>query len=158
MAAFSMTVHKLILDRDQKRTQFQLVFHAICTDMKLLTLLLAASIYFVVPNTSRDILKKMHDHYYGKQFKTLTFNQTTENYRNDSLVKTSAWYEAIQYPNHFRIDFGDPHHGNGVIFSKDSAYNFRNGKLAKVTVNTDDLTFLLGGMYFYSFEKVLPYM
>jgi hypothetical protein len=79
----------------------------------------------------------------------------TENYRNDSLVKTATWYEAIKYPDNFRIDFGDIKSGNAVIFNKDSAYNFRNGKLSRVTINNNDLTFLLGGMYFYPFEDVL---
>lgn len=118
-------------------------------------LVLTSSLLFAPPKTSKDVLKRMYKKYYGHWFKTFTFNQTTENYRNDSLVKTSTWYEAIEYPTHFRIDFGDPKKGNGVIYSKDSAYNFRDGKLGKVTVNNDDLTFLLGGMYFYPFDSVL---
>ena len=124
--------------------------------MKLVTLLVFGSLMlFTPPNTSRDVLKLMHDRYAGKWFTTFTFNQTTQNYRNDSLIRTSTWYEAIKYPTNFRIDIGEPKNGNAVIFSKDSAYNFRNSKLVKVTTNSDDLTFLLGGMYFYSFDSVL---
>src|SRR3978361_1176730 len=105
-------------------------------------------------NTSTDVLKKMYDRYGGKWYKTFHFVQTTENYRNDSLVRTSTWYEAVIFPDKFRIDFGDLKNGNAVIYNKDSAYNFRNNKLVRVTPNDDDLTFLLGGMYFYSFDTV----
>ncbi len=124
--------------------------------MKLTTIFLfSAMIFFAPPNSSKEVLKKMHDKYAGKWYTTFTFNQTTENYSNDSLIKTATWFEAIKYPDNFRIDFGDPKNGNAVIFTKDSAYNFRNGKLGRVTTNTDDLTFLLGGMYFYPLDAVL---
>jgi hypothetical protein len=109
---------------------------------------------FSKTNNSNDVLKKMCDRYGGKWYKTFHFIQTTENYRNDSLVRTSTWYEAIIFPDKFRIDFGDLKNGNAVIYNKDSAYNFRNNKLVRVTVNDDDLTFLLGGMYFYPFDSV----
>jgi hypothetical protein len=116
--------------------------------------LLSQFTFFGQPKTSTEVLKKMHDTYSGKWYSSFTFNQTTENYRNDSLVKTATWYEAIKYPDNFRIDFGDPKDGNAVFFNRDSTYNFRKGKLGRVTANNDDLTFLLGGMYFYPFDSV----
>ena len=122
--------------------------------MKLLPVLLFPFL-FTGNNNSKDVLKKMYDRYSGKWYKTFTFNQTTENYRNDSLMRTATWNEYIQYPANFRIDIGDPKNGNSVIFNADSAYNFRNGKLVRVTENNNDLTFLLGGMYFYPFDSVL---
>ena len=123
--------------------------------MKLIAISLLFTSFFYTPQNSKDILKKMHNRYAGKWYSSFTFNQTTENYRNDSLIRTATWYEAIQYPDKFRIDFGDTKSGNAVIFTKDSTYNFRNGKLGRVTINNDDLTFLLGGMYFYPFESVV---
>ncbi len=101
-----------------------------------------------------DVLKQMYKRYDGKWQANFTFNQTTENYRHDSLIRTSTWYEAIVYPDKFRIDFGDRKEGNAVIYNKDSAYNFRKGKLVRTSVNDDDLTFLLGGMYFYPLDTV----
>ena len=103
---------------------------------------------------AEDVLRDMHKRYSGKWYKSFTFNQTTEQYRNDSLVKTSTWYEAISFPGKFRIDFGDKHDGNAVIYLEDSVYSFRKGKLIRTTFNDDDLTFLLGGMYFYPFDTV----
>ena len=103
---------------------------------------------------AEDVLRDMHKRYAGKWYKSFTFNQTTEQYRNDSLIKTSTWYEAINFPDKFRIDFGEKKEGNAVIYLKDSVYYFRKGKLAHAGFNDDDLTFLLGGMYFYSFDTV----
>ena len=124
--------------------------------MKLLTAASFFIYYFFAPlQNSTKVLKKMYERYHNKWQSTFTFIQTAENYRNDSLVKTSTWYEAIKYPDNFRIDFDDTKSGNAVIFKKDSAYNFRKGKLYKITSNDNDLTFLLGGMYFYPFDTVL---
>ena len=67
----------------------------------------------------------MHDRYAGKWYRTFSFSQTTEIYRNDSLKRSETWYENIKFPNNFRIDFGDPDSGNAVIFKNDSSYLFR---------------------------------
>ena len=107
------------------------------------------------PGTSEDLLKQMYDRYHNKWFRTLTFSQTTESYRHDSLIKTSTWYETIMYPDKFRIDFGEKKDGNAVVFRNDSVYDFRKGKLTRSTPYKNDLTFLLGGLYFYSFNEVL---
>lgn len=124
--------------------------------MKLISIIiLSAFVHSVVNNDSKDVIKKMYDRYGGKWFSTFTFVQTTENYRNDSLIKTSTWYEAVMYPDNFRIDFGDIKDGNAVIFKKDSAYSFHDGSLKKVSSNTDNLTFLLGGMYFFPYDSII---
>ncbi|MEP6583242.1 MAG: hypothetical protein ABJA90_03200 [Ginsengibacter sp.] len=107
---------------------------------------------------SKDILKKMHDRYADRWYTTLRFNQTTEIYENDSLKRKETWYENIKFPTDFRIDFGNPDSGNAIIFKKDSSYLFKNGKRVGVRRDENDLTFLLGGMYFYPFEEVLSKM
>ena len=117
----------------------------------LLTVITLGS--FSGAKNAEDVLREMHNRYAGKWYRNFTFTQTTEQYRNDSLVQTSTWYEAISFPDKFRIDFGEKEDGNAVIYLKDSVYNFRKGKLMRTTYNDDDLTFLLGGMYFYSFDS-----
>ncbi|MGH2564539.1 MAG: hypothetical protein ACRDE5_08500, partial [Ginsengibacter sp.] len=107
---------------------------------------------------SIEVLKKMYDRYSGKWYKTFSFNQTTEVYRNDSLKRTEIWYENIEFPNNFRIDFGNPDSGNAVIFKNDSSYLFKKSQKADVRPDNDDLLFLLGGMYFYSFNDVIAKM
>jgi hypothetical protein len=96
----------------------------------------------------------MHDRYAGKWYHTLTFTQTTEMYRNDSLRTTQTWHEFIRFPDRFRMDFGPADSGNAVIFRGDSAYRYRNGQLRSSTVNNNEgLIFLLGGMYFYPLDQ-----
>src|SRR5579862_2256407 len=102
---------------------------------------------------SEKVLHQMYDRYSGKWYRTFTFVQKTENFRNDSLVKTSTWYEAVMFPDKFRIDFGDLKNGDAVIFAHDSAFNFHAGVLKSRNADHNDLTFLLGGLYFYPFVK-----
>lgn len=99
-------------------------------------------------------LQKMYKQYAGKWYRTFTFTQTTERYRNDSLQNEQTWYEACIFPDRFRIDFNVPDSGNAVIYKNDSSYNFRRGKLRAARKEENDLIFLLGGMYFYSYEAV----
>ena len=115
-----------------------------------------ACVVFVLSgtNNSEDVLQKMYNQYAGKWMQTFTFDQTTEMYRSDSLIKTAEWHEAIVYPDKFRIDFGDVKDGNAAIFTTDSIYSFRNGKPVHTSANDDDLTFILGGMYYYAFDSV----
>jgi outer membrane lipoprotein-sorting protein len=123
--------------------------------MKIIYLLFAISVCSFSGNKNAEgVLHDMHNRYAGKWYKRFTFNQTTEQYRNDSIVKTSTWYEAIIFPDKFRIDFGDKKDSNAVIYLRDSVYSFRRGKLVRKAFNDDDLTFLLGGMYFYPFDSV----
>lgn len=104
---------------------------------------------------SEAVLKKMYGRYSNKWFKTFSFNQTTERWRHDSLIKTDTWYENVIYPNLFRIDFGDPTIGNAIIYRGDSSFLFKNGQLTKADKDRDELTFFLGGMYFHPFSDVL---
>ncbi len=110
------------------------------------------------PITGEKILLKMHNRFAGKWYKTFTFTQKTESYINDSLIKTATWHEAIVFPDYFRISFGKMKEGNAVIFVKDSSFNFSKGKLVRKELRGEDLTFLLGGMYFYPLDTVFTKM
>ncbi len=104
-------------------------------------------------SNSDEVLSKMFEKYQGKWMKSFSFTQKTESYRNDSLVKVSTWHENIIYPDKFRIDFGDKSDGNAAIFTPDSVYRFRGGVLKNTYSNDDDLTFILGGIYFHSLDS-----
>ena len=105
--------------------------------------------------SGRDIIKKMYDQYAGHWYRTFTFDQTTQQYRNDTLKKTQTWYEFMRFPDRFRMDFGDADSGNAAIFRGDSCYRFKNFKLTSTTINNNEgLIFLLGGMYFYPLDRV----
>jgi hypothetical protein len=125
-----------------------------------LTALLAACLFGAsaaatpLPPSGRDIVKKMHDRYAGKWYRSFTFTQTTQVYYNDSLRSTQTWHEFIRLPDRFRMDFGSADSGNAVIFRGDSAYRFRNFQLKSTMINNNEgLIFLLGGMFFYSLDQ-----
>jgi hypothetical protein len=107
--------------------------------------------------TSTDVVKKMYSRYHGKWHTSLTFTQTTGRYRNDSLLKTDTWHERIVYPDLLRIDFGNAAEGNGVIYSGDSSFVFRNNKVVRADKAENELIFFLGGMYFKSYEQVISH-
>jgi hypothetical protein len=98
--------------------------------------------------------KTLHQQYYGKWPKTITFVQKTQMYRADTVFRTQTWYEAGIFPNLFRIDIGDPKDGNAVIYRGDSTYNFRKSQKLKPSVNPNILVYLLGGMFFENLDQV----
>ena len=59
---------------------------------------------FNMKNTGEGVLRIMYAKYAGKWHRALTFRQTTERYRNDSLKSTQTWRESMFYPDKLRID------------------------------------------------------
>src|SRR5438128_510413 len=106
----------------------------------LLTILPVLS-YAQVKN-SGELLDLMYKKYAGKSCRSFTFSQDNKHYKNDTLSGTSTWYEALEYPDKFRIDFGDPKDGNAVIFRNDSAWHFRKGELKRKEADKNDLLLL----------------
>ena len=104
--------------------------------------------------TCEDLLQAMHKHYASSWYKTLTFVQATKRYQPDSTLLTSTWYEAFSFPGSMRIDM-DSIGYNGVIFSRDSQYVFREGKLVS-TRRSVHLLLLLGfDIYFLPVQETL---
>ncbi|HVS93525.1 MAG TPA: hypothetical protein VHE59_15905 [Mucilaginibacter sp.] len=106
---------------------------------------------------STTLLQKMYARYRGKWHSNLSFSQTTERYKNDSLVKSQTWYEHILYPDKLRIDFDSLKSGSGVLFRGDSTYVISKHKLVRSVKGENELIFFLGGMYFVPFEQVLTH-
>ena len=76
------------------------------------------------------LLARMHDRYANKWFRTLTFVQRTVQRRPDGTEQVTTWYEAQRGPR-LRIDFGDPTLGNGALYTSDSLYVIRDGKVVR---------------------------
>lgn len=96
------------------------------------------------------VLQQMHDAYAGKWYNTLRFVQKTTQYRPDGSAVISTWYETLrQTPNatQLRIDFGDPHLGNAVLYTADSSWRFREGKLASAAASGNEFLPLIEGVY-----------
>ncbi|WP_295796612.1 hypothetical protein [Mucilaginibacter sp.] len=127
--------------------------------MKLLPAILLLA--FLTPaknnSTSKEVLTSMYKKYHGSWHKSLKFTQTTERFRNDSLINTSTWYETIVYPDLLRIDIGTVNSPNGILFRHDSTYVFRANKIVRAEKNENELIFFLGGMYFKTFDQVVAH-
>jgi len=119
----------------------------------LLTII--ALLSFKKAGNGEAILRMMYNKYAGKWHSGLTFKQTTEVYRNDSLKRTQTWREAILYPDKLRIDIEPIAGSNTIFFRGDSTYRITNGQLKSAVKNENDLIFLLGGLYFMPFDKTI---
>jgi hypothetical protein len=108
----------------------------------------------VVAQDASPKFKAIHQQYYGKWPKTITFVQKTTMYRADTIFRSQIWYEAGIFPNFFRIDLGDPKDGNAIIYRGDSTYNFRKSKKLNPIVSPNILVYLLGGMFFETTDQV----
>lgn len=125
--------------------------------MKLLFVLLFLALPFSPSKdlNSTAVLQKMYTRYHNRWHRSLSFNQVTERYRNDSLIKSTVWYERILYPDMLRIDVRSINSGDGIIFRHDSTYVFNNNKITKALKNENELIFFLGGLYFVPFGEVV---
>src|SRR5436190_11955335 len=85
------------------------------------------------PKTGVEVLQRMHDAYAGKWYKTLTFAQKTTIRRRDGKDTVVTWHESLRFTNErgtqLRIDQGDLSAGNGVLYTADSSWIVRAGKL-----------------------------
>jgi len=98
------------------------------------------------PADGRALLGRMHDRYAGHWFETLTFVQRTTQYRPDGTSHVSTWYEAQRGPR-LRIDVGDPSAGNGALYTADSLYVLRAGKVVRTMAEGNPFLPLIVGVY-----------
>lgn len=80
--------------------------------------------------SGQELISAMRKKYDGKWYKTLTFVQTTTNYKPDGTSEATTWYEAMSVPGKLRIDITPLEKGNGIIFADNKLFSFRDGKLA----------------------------
>ncbi len=96
--------------------------------MKLLLFSIAAVhlLSAQIVQNADGLIKAMHERYANKWYKTLSFVQETSQFRNDTTIAT--WYECFSFPGTMRID-QDSMGSSCMIYSGDSLYVFRDGKL-----------------------------
>lgn len=103
------------------------------------------------PKTGAEVLQRMHDAYAGKWYRTLTFVQKTTIRRRDGTDTVITWYESLRYTDthatQLRIDQGDLSAGNGVLYTADSSWLVRGGKLAAARPNGNEFLPLIEGVY-----------
>jgi len=105
--------------------------------------------------TARDIIKQVHTKYHHGPCKSYTFSQRNTHYKNDTVAGHSEWHEAIEFPDKFRINFGNTADGNFVVFRNDSVFNYKKGALVKTRSDSSTLLLLLGGMFYRDLKDVM---
>jgi hypothetical protein len=98
----------------------------------LLTLSLILSIapatYAAKIKTTEQLVLAMQKKYGKSWYRTATFVQKTTDYDKDGNKKVSTWYEALSVPGSLRIDFTPVKDGNGILFTENKIYSFKDGK------------------------------
>ena len=110
-----------------------------------------------VPASGEELLGRMHNRWSSGTpwFHTLTFEQQTTIVRADGTKSVATWYEAILAPDRLRIDFGDPSEGNGVIYTADSVYVMRGGKLQRAVDQGNPFLPFVIGVYTQPLERTM---
>lgn len=110
-----------------------------------------------VPSSGKELLQRMHDHWATgtSWFNTLIFTQRTTVVRRDGTKNVSTWYESVLAPDRLRIDFGDPAEGNGVIYTADSMYLVRSGKVERKAADGNPFLPFVIGVYTQPLERTL---
>jgi len=103
------------------------------------------------PATGMDVLARMHDRYARKWYPTLTFTQKTTRRGRDGNMTEQTWYESLQFEPAtgawLRIDTGEPADGNGVLYTADSSWTIRAGKLSASDNNGNPFIPLIENVY-----------
>lgn len=117
----------------------------------------AASAQAAAPASGRALLERMHDHWATGTpwFNTLIFTQRTTVVRRDGTRNVSTWYESVLAPDRLRIDFGDPSEGNGVVYTADSVYAVRAGKVERKAADGNPFLPFVIGVYTQPLERTL---
>lgn len=110
------------------------------------------------PATGAQVLQRMHDAYAGKWYHTLTFRQKTTAYR-DGQPAVSNWYESLRHTpqtgTQLRIDMGALADGNGVLYTADSSWVVRGGKLTAARAVGNEFLPMIEGVYVQPVERTL---
>lgn len=90
---------------------------------------------------ARTLLQAMHDRYAASWYHTLTFTQKTTLGLPSGGEIVQTWYEAGRIPGRLRIDT-DLTSKAGVLFARDSIFNFTGGKLVRADTGSNELLVL----------------
>lgn len=111
------------------------------------------------PANGREVLQRMHDAYAGKWYTTLTFKQQTTQWRPDGTQNVSGWLESLRYApdvgTQLRIDIGDVAAGNGVLYTADSTWVVRAGKVTATRPQGNEFLPLIEGVYMQPVERTV---
>ncbi|NUO65449.1 MAG: hypothetical protein HOQ30_15380 [Gemmatimonadaceae bacterium] len=99
------------------------------------------------PSDGAALVARMHDAYAGRWYRTVTFTQTTTQHAPDGSPRVSTWHEALLAPSTLRIDIGAPADGNVVIYTADSSFRVRGGKLVRAAADANPFMPFVSAIY-----------
>ena len=111
------------------------------------------------PSNGQEVLQRMHDAYAGTWYTTLTFRQQTTQWRPDGSPAVSTWLESLRHTpaigTQLRIDIRDLAAGNGVLYTADSTFVVRAGKLTTTRPQGNEFLPLIEGVYMQPVERTM---
>ena len=106
-------------------------------------------------HSTEALVTAMHERYHNNCNKNITFIQKNIEYKENGQKEVSVMYEAHHYPGHYRIDYGYVPNKDGYIFSNDSLYHFKDGKLVDTHSGEHDIILLTGDIFYIKPEKTI---
>lgn len=101
-----------------------------------------------------EVLSMMQERYDGKWYKNFTFTQETIFYgKNEEVVRTQAWYEAMNLPGKLAIKFDTKDSGNGILFNDGTQYGYVDGQKIQEFPTVHDLLVLGFDVYHQSVDS-----
>lgn len=107
------------------------------------------------PDNTRNLIAYWKDRYATHSLKSFTFAQETIRFREGEAPDTSLWYEAIRYPDQFRIDFGHGSEGNINLWRNDSVYIIREGEQVHRGEKVQEALLMKGALYHLPIDTTL---
>jgi len=114
----------------------------------LVPLFLVVASLSAQPADGNEVIRRMYEKYEGQWYPDLTFKQQSIYYRNGNVAREEIWYEAIKMPRGLVIKIGSKDSGNGLMFTSDTQYVFREGVLVRKARRIHDLLVLGFEVYF----------
>ncbi|MDA0378582.1 MAG: hypothetical protein O3C45_00865 [Bacteroidetes bacterium] len=107
------------------------------------------------PKDGRDVITAMQERYADSWYETLTFVQTTIQFRPGAAPDTTLWWEGIRIPGELRIDIGGPDTGDAMVFRQDSLYMIRAHQVAAAAPTMHPLLILGFDVYGQPAEETI---
>ena len=127
---------------------------SICTEVKV-NFESEISDFEYQPNSTANLIRYWKDTEATNRLKAFTFVQETIRLTENASQDTSTWYEAIQYPNNFRIDFGEKSNHNSNLYRNDSIYVMRKAKMVHQAKQIEEFMIMEGALYALPVDSTL---
>jgi hypothetical protein len=103
-------------------------------------------------DSGEAIVRRMHDRYAGKWYRTMTLVRTLHTANRGDSVRT--FFDTIRLPGHLRVD-GGPGDPDGLLFTADSTYTIHGGTVAVSGASPNRFFLLRFDVYVDPVEKTL---